>query len=70
METRSVSLAEAYPKEQERVRSLLTIYDGLGAVGMFGAAAIREVLARAEKAAAEHDTVAMLRSYAELQGCE
>jgi hypothetical protein len=70
MATQSLSLAEAYPKEQERVRNLLAIYDSLGAVGMFGAAQLRMVLARAEKAAAEHDTVAMVRSYAELQGCE
>jgi len=68
--TRSEPLAEAFPREQERLRGLLAIYHEIGPAGAFGHAAISAVLSRAERAAAEHDTVAMLRSYEEMRGCE
>lgn len=69
-ETRSYTLAEALPMEQERCRELLKVYHELGPVGVFGATMISMALDRAERAAAAQDTVAMLRSLRELQECE
>ena len=66
--TRSYTLAEALPMEQERCRGLLQIYKEIGPAGTFGAYIIEEALKRADKAASSHDTVAMLRSYNELSG--
>lgn len=65
----AVSLAEAFPAEQERVRDLLSVYETIP-TGGFGAMMIRDVLKRAEQAAASGDVVAMLRSYEELRGCK
>lgn len=61
------SLADAYPKEQERVRTILGYYEEIGPVGAFGAAMIRDLLSRAEKAVAEQDTVEMIRCFKEMQ---
>lgn len=61
-------LAEELPKEQQRVRELLPLYDSIP-TGTFGAAMLRQVLTRAEQAAASGDVIAMLRSYEELKGC-
>lgn len=63
------SLAEEFPKEQQRVRNLLPLYDSIP-TGAFGAAMLRQVLTRAEQAAASGDVIAMLRSYEELKGCQ
>lgn len=63
------SLGERFPAEQERVRELLREYESIGAAGAFGAAMIRDVLRRAELAAASGDVLAMLRSFEELKGC-
>lgn len=70
MDAETVSLAEAYPVEQARVRELLGVYKSIGPVGTFGAMMIERVLQRADSAAADHDTVAMLRSYQEMKGCK
>jgi hypothetical protein len=67
--TKSITLAEAFPREQERVRELVKVYDEIP-TGGFGALMLRQVLGRAEQAAAAHDTVAMLRSYEELKYCK
>lgn len=64
------SLADAFPEEQQRVRELLQVYRDLGPVGMFGAAALEQTLRRADKAASSGDATEMLRSYAELKGCQ
>jgi hypothetical protein len=64
-----VSLVEAFPAEQERVRDLLSVYETIP-TGGFGAMMIRDVLKRAEQAAISGDVVAMLRSYEELKGCK
>lgn len=64
------SLAEAYPQEQARVRELLTIYRSLGPAGMFGSTMIEQVLQRADQAAAEQDTIAMIRSFKEMRDCQ
>lgn len=60
------SLAEEFPKEQQRVRELLPLYDSIPT----GAAMLHQVLTRAEQAAASGDVIAMLRSYEELKGCQ
>ena len=64
------TLADALPREQARCRELLQIYKDLGPVGAFGHAAIEGALKRADKAAAEGDVAAMIRSLEELGGCE
>ena len=64
------TLADAYPREQARLRDLLTIYRDLGPIGAFGYAAISDVASRADKAAAEGDTIAMIGLLQEMRGCE
>lgn len=66
----AISLGEAFPQEQARVRELLEQYIAIGPNGAFGAAMIRQALTRAEQAAINGDVVAMLRSYEELKGCQ
>ena len=61
------NLAEALPKEQQRVRELLALYDTIP-TGTFAATLMRQALARAEKAAASGDVTAMIASYIDLQG--
>ncbi len=56
------SIAEKFPKEQERVRGILKLYEEIP-TGGFGAASIRQVLRRAEKVSAVGDVVGMIRSY-------
>lgn len=69
-QTRSLTLAEAFPLEQARLRELIDAYRDIGPAGAFGLAMIRQTLARADAAVASHDTVAMLRAYEEMKGCE
>jgi len=64
------SLAEAFPKEQMRVRELLIAYKEISVPGIFGSYYLENLLQRAEKAAAEGDTVAMIRLLKEMQGCQ
>ena len=61
------NLAEALPKEQQRVRELLSLYDTIP-TGTFAATLMRQSLCRAEKAAASGDLAEMIVAYAELQG--
>lgn len=68
-ETKMESLAQEFPKEQQRVRKLLGVYNTIP-TGAFGAMMLRQVLTRAEQAAASGDVIAMLRSYEELKGCQ
>ena len=63
------SLAQEFPKEQQRVRELLEVYNTIP-TGAFGAMMLRQALTRAEQAAASGDVIAMLRSYEELKGCQ
>ena len=63
------SLAQDFPKEQQRVRELLEVYNPIP-TGAFGATMLRQALTRAEQAAASGDVIAMLRSYEELKGCQ
>lgn len=63
------TVAEELPNEQQRVRELLEVYNTIP-TGAFGAAVLREALSRAELAAASGDVAAMVRSLAELRGCQ
>ena len=60
------TLAEALPKEQQRVRELLPIYDEIPA-GIFAATMMRQSLTRADQAASSGDVVAMLAAYEDLK---
>lgn len=64
------SLAESFPKEQARLIELLDQYREIGPHGTFGYKMIEAVLLRANEAAASGDVVAMIRAYAEMQGCQ
>lgn len=68
-EVRAVSVGEAFPLEQARVRELLGLYKTIP-TGGFGAMMIEQVLRRADLAAISGDPIAILRAYEELKGCE
>ena len=63
------SIAEALPKEQERVREVLGFYKEIPQ-GIFGATMIEAALKRADIASASGDVAAMIASYKELQEIE
>lgn len=64
------SLAEAIPKEQERVREVLAIYRSIGPAGAFGAACIEQTLREADRAVMSGDVIAMLRSFKAMKEIE
>ena len=61
------TLADEYPKEQERCRELLEAYIEIGPPGQFGASMLRQLLKRAEIAAAEQDLLAMIQCFQEMK---
>jgi len=61
------TLADALPKEQERVRELIPIYESVGPAGAFALAMIKCSLLNAERAAACGDVVAMARALEDLR---
>jgi len=61
------TIAEELPKEQQRVRELLPLYDAIP-TGVFAATMMRQSLSRAEQAAASGDVVAMIAAYEDLKG--
>ena len=65
----SVSLAEALPLEQKRVRELVKLYRDpmLKGNGEFAARLMEECLALAEKSSAEGDIAGMITAYHELK---
>ena len=65
----SESLAEALPKEQARVREILSVYDSIPG-GALAAFMMRSSLEEAEKAAAAGDIVFMAMAYEDLKGYE
>lgn len=67
MGTSVLTLGEAFPIEQARVRRILGYYREIGPVGNFGAAMIEDVLQRADQAAVAGDVVVMMRIYQEMQ---
>lgn len=62
-----MDIAEALPKEQQRVRELLPLYDAIPN-GIFAATMMRHSLHWAEIAAASGDVVAMIAAYKDLSG--
>lgn len=64
------SVGEEFPKEQARVRELLTVYKKIGPAGAFGALMLEQALQRADQAAISGDVVAVLRSFQELKECQ
>jgi hypothetical protein len=61
------TITEELPKEQQRVRELLPLYDAIP-TGVFAATMMRQSLSRAEQAAASGDVVAMIAAYEDLKG--
>ena len=61
------SLVEEMPKEQARVREVLSHYKAIGRPGMFGAMMIEESLRAADEAAISGDVIAMLHAYNDLK---
>lgn len=64
------TLGGEYPNQQARCRVLLKTYADLGPAGVFGAAYIKSVLKRADKAAMSGDVVEMVRAFHDMKGCE
>ena len=62
------TLADALPKEQARVRSLLPMYREIGNAGVFALAMMEQSLRTADRAAASGDVVAMIRALEDLRG--
>jgi len=66
----STSVGLDFPKQQARVRELLSQYEAIGPPGIFGATMIKQALSRAERAMASGDVIEILRSYKELMEFE
>lgn len=64
------SLAEAYPKQQARVRVVLGHYREIGEPGRLGGLMIEATLREADEAAASGDIVRMLRAYKAMEEIE
>ena len=65
-----MTLGEALPKQQARVREVLGHYKEIGPAGAIGAAMIEASLRNADQAVMSGDPVAMLRAYEDLKGIE
>ena len=63
----SESLAEALPREIERVQELLPLYDAIP-TGIFAATMMRESIKQAHTAMVAGDVVSMIRCYDDLKG--
>ena len=61
------TLADRFVSEQARVREILGYYKEIGRAGLFGVAVIEQLLYKADKAAMDQDTIAMLSIVQELQ---
>jgi len=66
------TLADALPKEIERVREIIKEYEDpmLEGAGTFAAAMMKGSISLAEKAIMQGDVVSMLQCYNELKGYE
>jgi hypothetical protein len=62
-----MTLGEAYPIEQARVRKILGYYKEIGPPGLFGAAMIEDLLKRADKAVMEQDITKMILIFEEMK---
>ena len=63
----SESLAEALPREIERVQDLIVIYMSVP-MGYFAASLMKESIRQAHKAMTEGDVVGMLHAHEDLKG--
>jgi len=63
-----MNLIKGLQQEMNRCRELLQEYDAIPQ-GVFGAMMIRQIIKNAENAIAMGDTIAMMKSLKELQGC-
>lgn len=61
------TIGEDFPKEQARVRELLTEYEKIP-MGAFAAIMIKDSLKKAEEAAMSDDIVKLLVAYEDLKG--
>ena len=61
------NLAEALPKEIERVQDLIPIYESVS-MGFIAAGLMRKSIKAAHSAMVAGDVVAMLRAYEDLKG--
>lgn len=61
------SLADALPREIERVQELLPLYDAIP-TGVFAATMMRESIKQAHAAMVAGDVVSMIRCYENLKG--
>lgn len=62
-----ISLAQAMPIEQARVREILGHYKEIGSAGMFGAAFIEQDLREADAAVMSGDVVRMIAAFQKLK---
>jgi hypothetical protein len=62
-----MTLGEAYPIQQARVREILRYYKEIGPPGLFGAAMIEDLLKRADRAVIEQDVVKMISIFEEMK---
>lgn len=61
------TLADELPKEQARVREILSHYHAIGPARAFGAAFIEAALRKADKAVMSGDLAEMISAYNELK---
>ena len=64
------SLGSSLPKEQARVRLILSQYRQIGRIGAFSASFIEQYLREADDAEQSQDAVHMLRAYGKLKGIQ
>lgn len=70
MTTKSLTLAEALPREIKRVREeVMPVYETIP-TGAFAVLMMKQDLLKASAAIVDQDTVAMLRAYEALKGYE
>lgn len=64
------TVGEEFPREQARVRELITIYRELpDGVGVMAATLMEQTLQRADQAQASGNIIEILRSFEEMKGC-
>ena len=67
MSTEPNTVGDDFSRQQERARRILSIYEGIGPAGAFGAAHIRQTITEAERAMAGGDIIQILQSYEALK---
>lgn len=70
MSKESTTVGEDFPKQQARVREVLSQYHAIGPNGAFGAMMIEADLRAADEALASGDVVRILRAYQTLKEIE